>query len=199
MSKMEKLKVKLAALLLSLSTVKTDKAVLEYDGEDLAVEADVFVTDENGERKPAEDGEYKTEDNKVITVADGKVSSIVEVEEELAEETPTEEEIETPTEEEVKEEVTEEVEAEDVVEEPTSNAIEEIRKEIDELYKLVDSILDKIGETRKEADERLSKIEKMSAAKPAASEIENININLNATGDKRAKRLAELSKNWKNI
>ena len=62
-----------------MGVVKTDKAVLEYDGdEDLVAGMAVFVTNENGNRTPATDGEYITEDNKTITVVDGKVESIID-------------------------------------------------------------------------------------------------------------------------
>ena len=78
MSKLEKIKAELAKLLIKYSVVKTDKAVLEYEGEELVAGMDVFITDENGEKVPAEDGEYVTEDNKVITVMNGKVESIID-------------------------------------------------------------------------------------------------------------------------
>ena len=78
MSKLEKIKAELAKLLIKYSVVKTDKAVLEYDGEELVAGMDVVITDENGDKVAAEDGEYVTEDNKVITVKDGKVESIVD-------------------------------------------------------------------------------------------------------------------------
>lgn len=78
MSKLEKIKAKLAQILAQLSVVKTDKAVLEYDGEDLVAGMAVYVTNEEGERKAAEDGEYVTEDSKVIVVKDGKVESITD-------------------------------------------------------------------------------------------------------------------------
>lgn len=183
MGKLEKIKAELAKLLIKYSVVKTDNGVLNYEGEDLVAGMDVYIENEEGEKIAAADGEYTTEDNKVITVKDGKVESIVdpvaeiEAEEEIAEETPAEEVTEeTPTEEEKP--VEEEKPAEEVTEEEEleteEDAIAKIREEIDELYKLVDSILEKIGETRKEADERLSKIEKMSAAKPAAEEFEQL-------------------------
>jgi hypothetical protein len=105
MSKLQAIKAKLAAMLeeniiettveVKMGVVKTDKAVLEYDGE-LAEGIDVFVTDaETEERKPAADGEYVTEDNKVITVAEGKVVSIVDKEEEKVDETPETEDANT--------------------------------------------------------------------------------------------------------
>ena len=60
--------------------VQTDKGKLEWDNEeeDLKEGDAVYITDEEGNRKPAPDGEYTTGDGKVITVADGKVSSIVD-------------------------------------------------------------------------------------------------------------------------
>ena len=176
MSKLEKIKAELAKLLIKYSVVKTDKAVLEYDGNDLVAGMDVYVTDENGDKVPAEDGEYVTEDNKVITVKNGKVESIVDKaaevdaeEEEKKEEEPMVEPIvEEPMPDDKKEDE-ENVNLEDV-----NTAIDEMRKEIDELYKIVDSLLKKVGETRDEADERLKKLECKSLAKPASEEFEAI-------------------------
>ena len=184
MNKLEKIKAELAKLLIKYSVVKTDKAVLEYDGEDLVAGADVFITDEEGNKVPAEDGEYTTEDNKVITVKDGKVESIidkaadVEAEEEKKEDEPMIEPAkeEEPMPEDKKED---EVNLEDV-----NTAIDELRKEVDELYKIVDSLLQKVGETREEADERLKKLECKSLAKPASEEFEALG-RLQKTGNKK--------------
>ena len=186
MNKLEKIKAELAKLLIKYSVVKTDKAVLEYDGNDLVAGMDVYVTDENGDKVPAEDGEYVTEDNKTITVKDGKVESIVDKaaevdadEEEKKEDEPMVEPIvEEPMPEEKKEDE-ENVNLEDV-----NTAIDEMRKEIDELYKIVDSLLKKVGETRDEADERLKKLECKSLAKPASEEFEAIS-RLQKTGNKK--------------
>ena len=184
MSKLEKIKAELAKLLIKYSVVKTDKAVLEYEGEELVAGMDVFITDENGEKVPAEDGEYLTEDNKVISVKDGKVESIIDKaadveaeEDEKKENEPMEEPIvEEPTTDEPKED---EVNLEDV-----NTAIDELRKEVDELYKIVDSLLKKVGETRDEADERLKKLECKSMAKPASEEFEALG-RLQKTGNKK--------------
>lgn len=205
MSKLDKIKAELAKLLVKYAVVKTDNGVLEYTGEELVAEMDVFVTDENGEKVPATDGEYKTEDNKVITVENGKVASIVEIEEELVEEEPIEEPTEEPKEE--TEDVKDEEpkgETEEVVEEPkeddkvvledVNESIAEIRKEIDELYKLVDSILGKIGETRDEADERLKKLECASQAKPAVEEFEALSVKKNTGNSKLDKFLNRYGK-----
>ena len=181
MTKLEKIKAELAKLLIKYSVVKTDKAVLEYEGEDLVAGMDVVITDEEGNKVPAEDGEYVTEDNKVITVKDGKVESIVDraadvdaAEEEKPKDEPMEEPIaEEPMPEDEKKK-DEEVNLEDV-----NTAIDEMRKEIDELYKIVDSLLKKVGETRDEADERLKKLECKSLAKPASEEFEAISKRTN--------------------
>lgn len=202
MSKLSVIKAKLAAILAQMSVVKTDKAILEYDGEDLKAGMGVYVSNENGERTPAEDGEYTTEDGKVIVVKDGMVESITDpiaevdgADEEPVEETPVEEiPAEEPKVEELEEPVAEEPK------ETTEDAIAKIREEINELYKLVDSILDKIGETRDEADARFKKLEQMSAAKPAEEVLEgSTEIKLTATSDKRAKRLEEMSKDWRKM
>ena len=187
MNKLEKIKAELAKLLIKYSVVKTDKAVLEYDGEDLVAGMDVYITDENGDKVPAEDGEYVTEDNKVITVKDGKVESIIDKaadveaeEDEKKEDEPMLDEpiVEEPMPEDKKEDE-ENVNLEDV-----NTAIDELRKEVDELYKIVDSLLKKVGETRDEADERLKKLECKSLAKPASEEFEAIS-RLQKTGNKK--------------
>ena len=199
MSKLSVIKAKLAAILAQMSVVKTDKAVLEYDGEDLKAGMGVYVSNENGERTPAEDGEYTTEDGKVIVVKDGMVESITDpiaevdgADEEPVEETPVEE----PKAEELEEPVAEEPK------ETTEDAIAKIREEINELYKLVDSILDKIGETRDEADARFKKLEQMSAAKPAEEVLEgsthnSVKLTGDAKVDKQLKRVAEMNRDWR--
>lgn len=163
MTKLEKIKLELQQLLLKHGAIKTDKVIIEYDGEDLTVGTLVYSTGEDGEKINIEDGIYTTEDNTKIEIVDGKVNSIIEQEEELEEQPKVEEEVV----EEIKEE--EKTEMED-----TTTAIDELRKEVDELYKLVDSILKKIGETRDEADARFSKLEQMSIAKPASEEFEQV-------------------------
>lgn len=196
MTKLELIKTKLASLLLQFATIKTDKAVLEYDGEELKVETEVFIVDENGERKPAEDGNYVTEEGKTIVVADGKVTEILEKEEEVE-----------PTEEPVEEEKPEEdVEAEDVVEEtpaeePTEEVVEEPKDElnerltaletkVEELIAIVEKLVEKTENDNTAVDERLSKIEKMSAAKPVETEIE-LSKKAKKTGDAKLDRFLE--------
>ena len=68
---------RLAAMLVEMGNVSTDKGVLAWDGdEDLKAGDAVFIEDENGNRSAAADGDYTTEDGKVIVVVDGKVSEI---------------------------------------------------------------------------------------------------------------------------
>lgn len=179
MSKLEKIKAELAKLLIKYSVVKTDKAVLEYDGDELVAGMDVFVTDEEGNKVPAEAGEYTTEDNKVITVKDGKVESIIDRAADVEAEDEEKKEDEPMVEEPAKEEPKEDEPKEDV-----NTAIDEMRKEIDELYQIVDSLLQKVGETREEADERLKKLECKSLAKPAAEEFEALG-RMQKTGNKK--------------
>lgn len=191
MGKLDLIKARLASLLVEveLSTVKTDKAVLEYDGE-LAEGVAVFVTDaETEERVPAADGEYTTEDNKVITVAEGKVVSIVEKEEEVVEE-PTEE---PKAEEEVVAEE-EPIVEEPIVEEPKAEEPSELEAKVAELETALEDLKAKYDELMKKiegmAEETQAQLEKMSAAKPAAEEFENTKT-VKKTGNAKVDRFIE--------
>ena len=181
MNKLEKIKAELAKLLIKYSVVKTDKAVLEYDGEDLVAGMDVYITDEEGNKVPAEDGEYVTEDNKVISVKDGKVESIIDKAADVEAEEEEKKEDEPMVEEPAKEEepMPEDKKEDEVNLEDVNTAIDELRKEVDELYKLIDGLMAKVGETRDEADERLKKLECKSVAKPAYEEFEAISKRTN--------------------
>lgn len=191
--KLEQIKMKLAKMLLQMATIKTDKAILEYDGEEMAVDVAVYVVNEEGERIVAEDGEYVTEEGKTIVVADGKVAEIKEKEEE---EKPAEEE-----------EVTEEVEADEEVteeEKPAEETVDEIAKIKEDIAKINDilnSILEKMGKNADEVEARLSKVEQMSASKTIELEFEAIKgmKNRDAKIDTKLRRVEEMSKNWRNI
>lgn len=191
MTKLEFIRTKLASLLLQFATIKTDKAVLEYDGEELKVETEVFIVDENGERKPAEDGNYVTEEGKTIVVADGKVTEILEKEEEVE---PTEEPAEeVEAEEEVTEETPAEEPTEEVVEEPKDELNERLtalETKVEELIAIVEKLVEKSEADNVAVDERLSKIEKMSAAKPVETEIE-LSKKAKKTGDAKLDRFLE--------
>ncbi len=87
MSKLSQIRAGLAALLARFGRVTTDKGVLQWDGdEDLKAGDRVYVDNEDGSRKEAEDGEYVTADNKTIVVVDGAVSEIRDPEAEVASE-----------------------------------------------------------------------------------------------------------------
>lgn len=205
MSKLDLIKTKLAKLLLQFAVIKTDKAVLEYDGEELAVGTEVYVTDENGERKPAEDGEYITEDEKTIVVVGGKVTEIKEketeiepTEEETTEDAPAEEINEEVTaEEEVTEETPAEEVSEEVVEEVPSEELNDLTErltaledKVNEILAIVEKLVEKAETDSNAVEERLSKIEKMSASKTIEEEFE-ITKTAKKTGDTKTDRFLE--------
>lgn len=89
---------RLAAMLVEMGNVSTDKGVLAWDGdEDLKAGDAVFIEDENGNRTAAADGDYTTGDGKVIVVVDGKVAEIKDSEAEVAPATTEENEDEAKT------------------------------------------------------------------------------------------------------
>lgn len=181
MTKLELIKTKLAKILLKFASVKTDKGILEYDSEELAVDIDIYITDENGERSKPEDGEYTTEDNKVIVINDGKVT---EIKDEVVEEPTTEEVVEEQLEEPVTEEPTVEV-VEEVVDE-----MAELKAEIESLKAIVEELVNTVSSMNNTTEERLSKIEKMSASKTIEEEIE-LTKKLNKTGNAKVDRFIE--------
>lgn len=80
-----KIKLALRSLVMNAGSVETDKAVLQYEGDELEVGKEVFV-EVDGEMVAAEDGEYVAGE-KTIVVAEGKVTEIKEdesVEEEIS-------------------------------------------------------------------------------------------------------------------
>lgn len=164
MSKLSKIKeaVKelMAKMMLDFTVVTTDKGLLEWDGdEDLKQGDKVYIpaTEEGEQRKPAEDGDYTTEDGKVIKVVDGAVAEIVDTQAEVdgAEE--------------------EEPNGNDDGRENRNEEIGKLREEVNELYKLVDSLLKAVGITRDEAEQMRADIKELKekpAAKPANEEFE---------------------------
>lgn len=171
MSKLAKIRLELSQILASFSELKTDKAILYWPtDEEIKEGLEVYVLDENGEYDVAPDGEYIDEAENTIVVKEGKVESITPKAEEPVEEPVAEEEPivaeETPA---------EEVESPSGEEEPVPDAIEEVRKELNELYDIVDALVKKVAELDSrlgESNERLEKMSKMSAANPAEVEIE---------------------------
>lgn len=194
MSKFSKIKERLASLLIEVefATLKTDKAVLEYDGEELTVGTKVYVVDEETtERVAAEDGQYTTEENKVIEVANGEVVSIVDKEEEPVEEPQeepkTEPEVEAAEEEPKEGEEPEAEPTEEPKEEPKEDdVIIELRGRIAELEIVVAELIDIIEKMKTDTEEKFSKI---SLAKPAEEEFEQAVSR--KTGDAKLDRFLE--------
>lgn len=82
---------RLAAALVEMGNVTTDKGVLAWDGDEDLKEGDaVYIEDAEGERSAAPDGDYTTADNKTIVVVDGKVSEIRDAQAEVAPKETTE-------------------------------------------------------------------------------------------------------------
>lgn len=160
MNELTKIRLRLSKLLVKLSEVPTDLGVL-YKSEDgeFVVGDLVYVTEESGEFIPAPTGDYKAE-KVTYKVVDGKISEIVE------------ETVEEP----VKEEL-EDVPSPDGSVEAVPEAIVEIRKEVNELYSIVDKLVEKMEEIDSKIADNQTTIEKMSsmsAAKPAVEEIEKV-------------------------
>ena len=195
MSKLDRIKAELAAMILKFESVKTDNGVLEYEGE-LKEGTRVFITDaETEERTPAADGDYVLEDGRTLVVADGAITEIKEAveeetEPETTEETPAEETTEEVAAEETTEpETTEEITEPEVVEvvEETVDEVAELKGRIDALEALVKELAEKVVAQAKETEEKFSKI---SLAKPAVEEFEQAR-STKKTGDKSVDRFME--------
>lgn len=192
--KLKEIKAELAKMLMKFETIKTDKAVLEYDGE-LAVATKVFVV-EDEERIPATDGDYVLEDGRTLVVADGEIKEIKEaVEPEIVEpevEETKEEEIvaeeETKEEEETVEPEVEEIKEEETVE-PTEleKKITELEGKVAELETLVKKLVSDAETQMKDIEEKFSKI---SLAKPAVEEFEQTKA-IKKTGDVKVDKFME--------
>lgn len=163
MSKLDKIKAALAAILAQYGSVATDKGVLNWDGEeDLKAGDKVFTEGEDGQRAGAADGEYVTEDGKTIVVVDGSVSEIRDPEAEVEGKCGEGEQ---------KNEEGAEVTDPDGGEEGVKEAVEGLRKEVDELFDIVDKILKTMGTNRDEIEslrnanaELRAQVEKLAGA-----------------------------------
>lgn len=139
MSKLNDLRIALARMLSDLTeVVLEDGTKIAY--ETLEVGSEVYLVTENGEYADIPDGEYKVGEV-TIQVKEGKI-----VEPEAV------------------------VELEEVVEpkETVNEDVENLRKEVNELYARIDAF-------EKAITERIDAIEDKSVAKPATEEIEDVN------------------------
>ena len=148
--------------------IETDKGKLEWDNEeeDLKEGDAVYIRDEEGNRIPAPDGSYTTEDGKEIRVEDGKVAQIIDDKAEVA---PEEMEEEIPAE-----------PAEDDRIKALEDRIRELEAENEALRAENDAL-----------KEEVSKMKKMSAAKPAHEEV-TTTIELKKTGNKGIDNLSRI-------
>lgn len=138
MSKLNDLRIALAKMLSDLTeVVLEDGTKIAY--ETLEVGSEVYLVTENGEYADIPDGEYKVGEVTIL-VKEGKI-----VEPEAV------------------------VELEEVVEpkETVNEDIENLRKEVNELYARIDAF-------EKAITERIDAIEDKSVAKPATEEIEDV-------------------------
>lgn len=139
MSKLNDLRIALAKMLSDLTeVVLEDGTKIAYEA--LEVGSEVYLVTENGEYADIPDGEYKIGEASV-EVKDGKIVESESV-----------------------------VDLEEVVEpkETVSEDIENLRKEVNELYARIDAF-------EKAITERINAIEDKSVAKPATEEIEDVN------------------------
>ena len=138
MSKLNDLRIALAKMLSDLTeVVLEDGTKIAYEA--LEVGSEVYLVTENGEYADIPDGEYKIGEASV-EVKNGKIVESESV-----------------------------VDLEEVVEpkETVSEDIENLRKEVNELYARIDAF-------EKAITERINAIEDKSVAKPATEEIEDV-------------------------
>lgn len=173
--KIKSIKEALKAMIrqMEFSTATTDKGVIGWDVDgEIEVGTEVYLVDENGDRQPIEDGDYVLEDGRTVVVKDSKVEEIKEKAEEVVEE-PTQGTTTEETNVEENEEPTDtEVENPDGTEEKDNTAIEELRKEVNELYDLVDKLT-----------KRIEELENKPAAQPVQEDFKNVN-QIEKTGNK---------------
>lgn len=183
--KLSEIKNELKKMLMQFSVVKTDKAVLTYDAEELAVGVGVKIENEDGTFE-IPTGDYVMEDGRTLVVENGEIKEIIEAPEvepievvepeteevtepEVVEETPEVEPIEETTEPETEEVVEEAPEVE-----PETEEVPAIEVRIAELEGKVAELEGLIAKLTVGAEEMLSAIEKMSLAKPITEEFENV-------------------------
>lgn len=173
--KIKNIKEALKAMIrqMEFSTATTDKGVIGWDVDgDIEVGVEVYVVDENGDKQPIEDGDYVLEDGRTVVVKDSKVEEIKEKAEEVVEEPTNEPTTEETNVEENEEPTDTEVENPDGTEEKDNTAIEELRKEVNELYDLVDKLT-----------KRIEELENKPAAQPVQEDFKNV-IQIEKTGNK---------------
>lgn len=177
--KLSQIKAELRKMLLEMSVIKTDKAVLSYEGEELKEGTQVFIEDEEGNRTEVENGEYVAEDGTTYVVDGGKVAEIIEPKEDTDEakaEEETEPEVveEVVEAEETVEEVAEPEQTEEIVEEETVTEETTEPDVVAELEGRVAELEGKLADALAKLEELVETVAKISVAKPIAEEFEQV-------------------------
>ncbi len=185
MKKVNKIREALSKLIEeTFARVSTDKGILSYDAEELAVGVSVSLVTEEGEEVAVEDGDYVLEDGRILKIAEGKIAEIVEPEPEVEEPAVEESVEEVATEEETPAEEPEVENPTDTEEETETEAVVKLREEVNELYSLVDALT-----------KRIEELEKKPAAEPAKEEFKKAKTDKFSTAkDAHSSFLADLMK-----
>lgn len=184
MSKLNAIREMLQKVLATFERIATDKALLEYDGDELEVGMAVHGIDEEGNPFELENGEYRADDGTVYVIEDGKVSEIRETEREPEAEEPAEE----PAPEEPQ------VTAENAEDEPQSEEEPEADERDERIANLeaeISRLEQRVGELEEENNQlrdQIKELENKSAAPPASEVFENVN-KVPSTGNKNLDRL----------
>lgn len=182
MSKLEKIRTALQNILAQFARISTDKALIEYDGDELEVGMAVRGIDEEGNSYELENGEYKTDDGTVYVIEDGKCTEIREVE------------VEDTTGDDVQpEDVTDEIrDEENAEEEPAEEAEPEAEEDPrDERIRNLEAEVARLEEENGALRERIAELEGKSAAEPATEEFEKVNAPIK-TGNKKLDNLSRI-------
>ena len=178
MSKLEKIRTALQNILAQFARISTDKALIEYDGDELEVGMAVHGIDGEGNSYELENGEYAIEEGTIYVIEDGKVAEIREVEKQEPE---AEEPAEEPAPEVPQENVETAEETPQAEEEPDADPRDE---KIANLEAEVARLEEEIGALR----ERIAELEGKSAAEPATEEFEKVN-KVEKTGNRKLDNL----------
>lgn len=183
MSKLDAIRTMLQKVLATFARISTDKALLEYDGdEEIEVGMTVHGVGEEGNQFDLEDGEYKADDGTVYVVAENKVTEIREPE--VNETTGDDVQAESEG-----DQVPSGVTAE--TQEPEAEPEEDRDERIANLEAEISRLEQRIGELEEENNQlrdQIKELENKSAAPPASESFENIS-KIPSTGNKNLDRL----------
>ena len=170
----------LQKVLATFERIATDKALLEYDGDELEVGMAVHGIDEEGNPFELENGEYRADDGTVYVIEDGKVTEVREAEQEPEAEEPAEE----PAPEAPQETV------ENAEDEPQSEEEPEA-DERDQRIADLEAEIARLEEENGALRERIAELENKPAAEPAEAEFEKVNAPVK-TGNKKLDNLSRI-------